>query len=443
MNVIKSIDPGSVAEELEIEPGDILLTINGEKIVDIIDYMFLVNDEYLEIEIQKPDGEIWEFEIDKTYDENLGINFENPIIDHAKSCTNKCVFCFIDQLPKGMRPSLYFKDDDSRLSFLQGNFVTLTNLKDQDIDRIIRYRISPINVSVHTTDPELRKKMLNNRFAGNIMERLKQLIEGGITVNAQIVLCPGYNDGEALSRTLTDLMAFHPNLNSVAIVPIGLTQHREGLIEMVPFNASTSLETIRRVTEFQLHALETLGTRFAFLADEFYILAGVDFPEDEAYESYIQLEDGIGMIRKLGTEIDAVLKAKTAKKASPEPIRSLVITGVAAAPYLSQISAQIKAVWPQVKMDVLGVENHFFGPRITVSGLLTGRDILSAAQQYEALAEIHQILLPEAMFRSGEDVLLDDMTREMIENMLGKPVYKVACEGDALLTVLMNGGHHV
>jgi putative radical SAM enzyme (TIGR03279 family) len=443
MNVIKSIDPGSVAEELEIEPGDILLTINGEKVVDIIDYMFLVNDEYLEIEIQKSDGEIWELEIDKTLDENLGINFENPIIDHAKSCTNKCVFCFIDQLPKGMRPSLYFKDDDSRLSFLQGNFVTLTNLKDQDIDRIIRYRISPINVSVHTTDTELRKKMLNNRFAGNIMERLKQLIDGGITVNAQIVLCPGYNDGEALSRTLTDLMAFHPNLNSVAIVPIGLTKHRDGLIEMVPFNAATSLETIERVSQFQSRAFEALGTRFAFLADEFYILAGVEFPADEAYEAYIQLEDGIGMIRKLVTEIEVAIKAKVTKKIKSQPRRSLIVTGVAAAPYLMQMGKKIESALPQVRMDVLKVENRFFGPRITVSGLLTGKDIISAVQQYEALDEIHQILLPDAMFRSGEEVLLDDMTREMLENMLGKPVYKVACEGDALLTVLMNGGHHV
>ena len=224
MNRIKTVDKGSIAEEIDIEVGDILLTINNQPVVDIIDYMFLTNDETIEIEIQKPDGEIWAIEIDKDYDEPLGIEFENPIIDQAKRCTNNCVFCFIDQLPKGMRDSLYFKDDDSRLSFLQGNFVTLTNLKDADIDRIIRYRISPINVSVHTTDPELRVKMLGNRFAGNILERLKLLIDGGITVNVQIVLCPGYNDGDALKRTLSDLVGFHPNLKSIAIVPIGLTK---------------------------------------------------------------------------------------------------------------------------------------------------------------------------------------------------------------------------
>ena len=308
MNQIKTVEPGSIAEELEIEVGDQLISINQQPVVDIIDYMFLSNDEFVEIEIEKSNGEIWTLDIEKEYDEPIGITFENPIIDDAKRCTNNCVFCFIDQLPKGMRPSLYFKDDDSRLSFLQGNFVTLTNLKEPDIERIIRYRISPINVSVHTTDPELRKKMLGNRFAGNIMERLKKLVDGGIVVNAQIVLCPGYNDGDALDKTLTDLMTLHPNLNSVAIVPIGLTNHRQGLIQMEGFVQKNAAETINRVHAFQSKAYKKLKTRFAFLADEFYIQAILPFPEDNAYESYIQLEDGIGMIRKLTTEIEEFLK---------------------------------------------------------------------------------------------------------------------------------------
>ena len=448
MNRIKSVDKGSIAEELEIEVGDILLTINEQPVVDIIDYMFLTNDEVIEIEIQKPDGEIWAFDIEKEYDESLGIEFENPIIDHAKRCTNSCVFCFIDQLPKGMRESLYFKDDDSRLSFLQGNFVTLTNLKDDDINRIIRYRISPINVSVHTTDPELRKKMLGNRFAGNIMERLKQLCDGGITVNAQIVLCPGYNNGEALTHTLMDLMTLAPNLNSVAIVPIGLTRHREGLIYMEAFNQETASETIQRVKAFQEVALSKLKSRFAFLADEFYIKAEVDFPSDEEYEDYIQLEDGVGMIRKLMTEVDFVLSSESTSKVKSSQmekdkrqVRSALVTGVAAAPYLEQIAQQIEVVYPYLKIDVIAIQNEFFGERITVSGLITGIDIMKQAEHLK-MKSIDQILLPSSMFRAEEEVLLDDVTLTELQTFFNIPVIKVATEGHALIKQLLYGGTH-
>lgn len=451
MNRIKSVDKGSIAEELEIEVGDILLTINEQPVVDIIDYMFLTNDEVIEIEIQKPDGEIWAFDIEKEYDESLGIEFDNPIIDHAKRCTNSCVFCFIDQLPKGMRESLYFKDDDSRLSFLQGNFVTLTNLKDDDINRIIRYRISPINVSVHTTDPELRKKMLGNRFAGNIMERLKQLCDGGITVNAQIVLCPGYNNGEALTHTLMDLMTLAPNLNSIAIVPIGLTRHREGLIHMEAFNQATAYETIQRVTAFQEVALAKLKSRFAFLADEFYIKAEVDFPPDSDYEDYIQLEDGVGMIRKLMTEVDSVLSSEstTSKSKSKsnqidqehKQIHFALVTGVAAAPNLERIARQIEEVYPTLTIDVITIQNEFFGERITVSGLITGIDIMKQAEHLK-LKSIDQILLPSSMFRADEEVLLDDVTLTELQTFFNIPVIKVATEGHALIKQLLYGGTH-
>ena len=451
MNRIKSVDKGSIAEELEIEVGDILLTINEQPVVDIIDYMFLTNDEVIEIEIQKPDGEVWAFDIEKEYDESLGIEFDNPIIDHAKRCTNSCVFCFIDQLPKGMRESLYFKDDDSRLSFLQGNFVTLTNLKDDDINRIIRYRISPINVSVHTTDPELRKKMLGNRFAGNIMERLKQLCDGGITVNAQIVLCPGYNNGETLTHTLMDLMTLAPNLNSIAIVPIGLTRHREGLIHMEAFNKETAYETVQRVTAFQEVALSKLKSRFAFLADEFYIKAEVDFPADADYEDYIQLEDGVGMIRKLMTEVDSVLSSEstTSKSKSKsnqidqehKQIHSALVTGVAAAPYLVRLARQIEAVYPNLTIDVITIQNEFFGERITVSGLITGIDIMKQAEHLK-LKSIDQILLPSSMFRADEEVLLDDVTLTDLQTFFKIPVIKVATEGHALIKQLLYGGTH-
>lgn len=440
MNRIKSIETGSIAEELEIEAGDILISINGEPIIDIIDYMFLTNDDTIEMEIQKPDGEVWTYEIDKDFDEPLGIEFDNPIIDHAKRCTNKCVFCFIDQLPKGLRETLYFKDDDSRLSFLQGNFVTLTNLKETDIDRIIRYRISPINVSVHTTDPELRIRMLGNRFAGNIMQRLERLILGGITVNAQVVLCPGYNDGEALDRTLNDLVNFHPNLNSVAIVPIGLTKHRDGLIPMQAFDQTTALDVIKRVEAFQTEVFKKLSTRFAFLADEFYIQAKVPFPDDAAYESYIQLEDGIGMIRKLTTEVEALL-GKKAKKTHRKNVA--VITGVAAAPYLIEIMKKIEMCYPDIKVKVIEIENRFFGEKITVAGLITGTDIIEQITESDSLSDIDFALMPSAMFRADEEVLLDDVTLSDLESRFGIPVFKVETEGKALMNALLDGGTNV
>lgn len=440
MNRIKSIETGSIAEELEIEAGDILLSINGEPIIDIIDYMFLTNDDTIEMEVQKPDGEVWTYEIDKDFDEPLGIEFDNPIIDHAKRCTNKCVFCFIDQLPKGLRETLYFKDDDSRLSFLQGNFVTLTNLKETDIDRIIRYRISPINVSVHTTDPELRIRMLGNRFAGNIMQRLERLILGGITVNAQVVLCPGYNDGEALDRTLNDLVNFHPNLNSVAIVPIGLTKHRDGLIPMQAFDQTTALDVIKRVEAFQTEVFKKLSTRFAFLADEFYIQAKVPFPDDAAYESYIQLEDGIGMIRKLTTEVEALL-GKKAKKTHRKNVA--VITGVAAAPYLIEIMKKIEMCYPDIKVKVIEIVNRFFGEKITVAGLITGTDIIEQITESDSLSDIDFALMPSAMFRADEEVLLDDVTLSDLESRFGIPVFKVETEGKALMNALLDGGTNV
>ena len=441
MNRIKSIEKDSIAEELEIEVGDILLTINGEPIVDIIDYMFLTNDESLEMEIKKANGEVWTYEIEKDFDEALGLEFENPIIDHAKRCTNKCVFCFIDQLPKGLRETLYFKDDDSRLSFLQGNFVTLTNLKEADIDRIIRYRISPINVSVHTTDPELRKKMLGNRFAGNILERVKKLVDGGITVNAQIVLCPGYNDGDALDKTLDDLIPFYPNLNSIAIVPIGLTRHREGLLPMEAFNPETAKDAIERVQAFQKHALKRLKTRFAFLADEFYIQAEMPFPTDEAYESYIQLEDGIGMIRKLQTEVEQLLAKPRNVDVTHKKIA--LITGTAAAPFLEKIATNIEKTYPELEIKIVAIENRFFGERITVSGLITGVDIVTQIAESDSLFGIDYALMPSAMFRADEEILLDDMTRSELELRFGIPIFKVETEGKALLSALLDGGTNV
>ena len=290
-NEIKEITPGSIAEEVELEPGDRLLSINGNEVIDIIDYKYLVTDEELVIEVEKPDGEIWEIEIEKEYDEDLGIIFREGILDKPMKCHNKCIFCFIDQLPNGMRNTLYFKDDDSRLSFLQGNFLTLTNMKSEDIDRIIKYKISPINVSVHTTNPELRVQMLNNRFAGNIYEILKKLSAGGITINTQVVCCPGINDGKELTRTIEDLYALYPNVNSVAVVPIGVTKHRQNLPHLKTFDKETSFKQIEDVEKLQEKYMKEIGEPFVRLSDEFYIVAEKKLPFADHYAGFKQIED--------------------------------------------------------------------------------------------------------------------------------------------------------
>lgn len=435
MNLITKVAENSIASEMEIEVGDILLSINGHPVEDILDFMYLTQDDFIVLEVQKKNDEVWELEIEKDFDEPLGIDFDNPIMDSAKSCSNKCVFCFIDQLPKGMRESLYFKDDDSRLSFLQGNFVTLTNLKEKDIDRIIAYRISPINVSVHTTNPELRKTMLNNRFADQIMPRLKKLTENGIIINAQVVLCPEYNDKDELDRTLEDLITFYPDLNSVAIVPIGKTRYREGLKPVKSVDEAVASDTVSRVHAFQEHALKTIGSRFAFLADEFYIKAGQDFPPDEAYEGYLQFEDGVGMVRCMTEQLLTALKVKQKVE---DGKRVAIITGVAAYPAMQKMVAYIREVYPQFIIDVHEVVNDFFGEEITVTGLLTGQDIMKV-QLHEDVA---YVLLSEAVFRANETVLLDDVTLKHLSEHFKCPVLKVENNGASFLSCLLNGGNN-
>lgn len=295
-NRISKVLAGSIAEEMEIEKGDVLLKINGRPVKDIIDYLFMISDEYLELEVRKPDGEIWLLEIEKDYDEELGLEFKHPIMDHARNCRNKCVFCFIDQLPEGMRETLYFKDDDSRLSFLQGNFVTLTNVSEDELHRMVDYNISPINVSIHTTNPELRVKMLGNKNAGEVYKRLKFLGEQRVEMNGQIVLCPGFNDGVELDRTLKDLHDLPGGLNSIAIVPIGLTKFRDGLAPATGYDKVMAQAVIKQVEKWQSYFLEKRGTRFAFLSDEFYVLAEQDRPEYDAYEGFVQIENGVGLM---------------------------------------------------------------------------------------------------------------------------------------------------
>lgn len=420
--IIDDITPGSIAEELDIKKGDKLISVNGEYIEDILEYRFLICDESIIVEIEKPDKEIWELDIEKDYDEDLGLMF-NGIIDNQKSCCNKCIFCFIDQLPKGMRKTLYFKDDDTRLSFLQGNFVTLTNLKDKDIEKIIRFRISPINISVHTTDMELRKMMLNNKNAGRLLEQLKRLKDGGIEMKAQIVLCPGINDGKQLDKTVEDLYRFYPQLNCIAAVPVGLTKYRAGLYPLFEYNKNSALKIIKQVELMQDYYFEKIGTRFIFLSDEFYISASKELPPYKNYEDFYQLENGVGIIRLFQKEIQSSLNEIKYNDFIPQ--NATIITGEYGEPYLKEAANKIMKKLTGIKLDVIGVSNEFFGTSIKVSGLITGKDIISQLNHKNISKNI---LIPDNMLRNGERVFLDDLTIEDIEKDLNVKI--IICKQD-------------
>lgn len=425
-NTISKVKPGSIAEELEIEVGDKLISINEKEVKDIIDYKFLMADEDIVALIEKADGEIWELEIEKDYDEDLGVEFEDSIMDKAKSCSNKCIFCFIDQLPKGMRETLYFKDDDSRLSFLQGNFVTLTNMTDEDINRIIEYKISPINVSVHTTNPELRQKMLSNRFAGNVYERLVKLSRGGIKVNCQVVSCPGVNNGEELIKTVEDLYKLHPSIENVAVVPVGITKFREGLFDMTLYNKETSLMEIEGVKKIQEKYINEIGYPFVRLSDEFYVTAEVDVPTKDFYDKFDQLEDGVGMIRIFRENIkEGLSNLLPYKKGS-----FTLITGTSAYKEIEAAAEEIQKVNTNIKVQVNPIVNNFFGSTITVAGLLTGSDIKKQLKDDE-LGDY--IIIPRNILRAGEEVFLDDVTVEELEKYFNKRILICEYTGEDLI----------
>ena len=435
-HIIRNIEAGSVAEEMGIEPGDVLLAINGTEITDIFDYQYLIQDDYIEVSILKQDGEEWLLEIDKEYDEDLGIVFENGLMDEYRSCRNKCIFCFIDQMPQGMRETLYFKDDDSRLSFLQGNYVTLTNMSDEDVERIIKYRLSPINISFQTTNPELRCMMLNNRFAGQALEQVKKLYDAGITMNGQIVLCKGINDGAELMRSISDLTAYLPHLESVSVVPVGLSRYRDGLYPLEPFHKEDAREVLQCIHEWQNKIYPEYGLHFVHASDEWYVLAEEELPEAERYDGYLQLENGVGMLRLLLDEFDeamAQLNEENVKYESCSGEMS-VVTGRLAYPYMLDLARQMMARFSNLNIHVYAITNDFFGEQITVSGLLTGRDIIHQLQG-KKLGD--RVLLPQNVLRSGEDYFLDDVTVEEMENALQVKVDIVKSSGhDFVHTVL-------
>lgn len=411
-HVISKVRDGSIAMELELEPGDRLIAINDKEIEDVFDYQYMAEDEYIVLTVIKKNNEEWELEIEKEYGEELGIEFENGLMDEYRSCRNKCMFCFIDQMPKGMRETLYFKDDDSRLSFLQGNYVTLTNMSDKDINRIIEYKLSPINISIHTTNKELRCKMLNNRFAGTALDKIDTLYKAGIEMNGQIVLCKGVNDGEELDKSISDLSKYIPHLRSVSVVPVGLTKFRDNLYPLEPFNKEDAKEVLGIIHGWQEKLYKEYGTHFIHAGDEWYILAGEDFPKEERYDGYLQLENGVGMIRLLENEFQKVYNElegdALARKVS-------IATGVLAYEFIKGFAEKLESKFINTDIKVYKIINNYFGERITVSGLITGTDLIEQLKGRE-LGE--RLLLPCNVLRSGENVFLDDITVSQLENAL-------------------------
>ena len=431
-HIVKSLMPGGIGEELGIEPGDKLLAINGSEIQDVFDYYYYEESEQLLLLIEKPDGEEWELEIEKDEDESLGIEFDQSLMDEYRSCRNKCMFCFIDQMPKGMRETLYFKDDDSRLSFLQGNYITLTNMSDHDVERIVKYRLEPINISFQTTNPELRCKMLHNRFAGRALKIIDRLYEAETPMNGQIVLCKGVNDGAELERSISDLSKYAPVMQSVSVVPVGLSKYRDGLYPLEPFTKEDACATIDMIERWQKKIYAEHGIHFIHASDEFYTLAERELPEEERYDGYIQLENGVGMLRLMATE---VANALDKVEGNDEPGFVSLATGRLPYPYMEKYAGWIRKKFPNRTINIYPIRNDFFGERITVSGLITAKDLIAQLKD-KNLGEY--LLLPINMFRIGETVFLDDLTAEDVEKALQVKIRIVKSDGQDFVHAILD-----
>ena len=469
-HLIREVYPDSIAEAMEIEPGDVLLRINNQKIEDVFDYRYMIKDEYVEVLIRKPDGEEWLLEIEKEYDDDLGVEFENGLMSDYRSCSNKCIFCFIDQMPPGMRETLYFKDDDSRLSFLQGNYITLTNMKQKDVDRIIEMQLAPINISVQTTNPELRCKMLHNRFAGEKLKFLDDLYAGHVEMNGQIVLCKGVNDKDELKRSIEDLMKYLPFMRSVSVVPAGLSKYREGLYPLELFDKEEAEEVIDLIESYQKKAYDEFGLHFIHASDEWYILAERDFPEEGRYDGYIQLENGVGMMRLLRDEFyhafEELQESEEYPKLKEGIARTFTIaTAKLAYPTIQEFADRITETFPKVKITVACIRNDFFGETITVSGLITGQDLTAQIKEYQENSRKHfvekisnakkfvdnigsadknvhglgeDLIIPCNMLRTGERVFLDDWTVEDVEQKLGMRLIPIESGGGDFVEAILN-----
>lgn len=436
MTVIQSVDAHSPARRAGVRAGEKLLQVNGHPIVDVLDYKFYTYDPALTLSLEGPSGKRRTVKVRKQEGEELGLNFETYLMDKARCCANRCIFCFVDQLPKGMRDTLYFKDDDARLSFLMGNYITMTNLSQRELDRIVELRISPINISVHATDPELRSMLLGNRNGGRLMEIMKRFAQAHIIMNCQIVACPGINDGEHLQKTMEDLAILYPYVKSVSVVPVGLTCHREGLHPLQPYDAPKASAVLDQVESFAEDCLTKYGSRIFWCSDEFYLRAGRPIPDDEYFEDYTQLENGVGMLRLLRTEFDSALRL-----ADPvESVRPYAIAcGVDAAAWMKEIVDRA-AEKCHTKGNVYPIVNHFLGETITVSGLVTGGDLIAQLKGRDLGT---RLLLPVNMLRHGEDVFLDDVTLADVERELRVEVVTVNQDGfdlcDAIFEIREGG----
>ena len=429
-NTVKSIDEASPLKNT-VNAGDSIVSINGNRIVDVLDYKFYAYDAALDIVLMRAGGEEYTVHVDKDEGGDLGLDFESYLMDTPRSCANNCIFCFIDQLPHGMRPTMYFKDDDARLSFLLGNYITLTNLSEREIQRIIDLHVSPVNVSVHTTNPELRCMMLQNRNAGDSLEVMRRFAKSGIVMNCQVVCCPGINDGDELKRTMKDLSELYPSVKSVSVVPVGLTDHREGLYKLTAFTPGSAAEVIKTVESFAEGCYKKYGSHIFYCGDELYLKADMKIPGDEYYEDYYQLENGVGMLRLLETEFDSALRLSE----KPEkPRRFTVATGLAAQPLFEKLVCKVNDKYDTIKGSVYGIVNDFFGHDVTVSGLITGQDLINQLKGRD-LGDC--VLISYSMLRREEMDFLDSVTLEEASNALGVPVIPTEADGFELLDAML------
>lgn len=430
---ITSVEPGSPARRARIHKGDTLISINGNAITDVLDYRFYMTDEHLKILLCDQEKKLRTVVVEKDEYDDLGLEFETYLMDRQMGCKNACIFCFVDQTPPGMRKSLYFKDDDTRMSFLFGNYTTLTNLKEGDIQRIIKMHISPINISIQTMNPALRVQMMKNPFAGESLKFVRMLTEGGIKINTQIVLCPGYNDGEQLEYSLSELAKLGPNVQSIAVVPVGLTRYREKLTPLRGFFPQEAVEVVKTMERWGEYFCKEYGTRTAYASDEFYILAGKDFPPYEFYEDFAQLENGVGMMTLMQHDFAQALKEAQLEQ-SPAAHRCTIATGQLAYPMMQDFAERVQQAFPQVQVQVKKIRNDFWGPTITVAGLITGQDLLA---QLEGLDLGSELLIPANMLRHEQDRFLDDLTLEQVQETLGMPVLPVENDAFELLARML------
>ena len=434
MAEIVSVSEGSAAQKAGIKAGDWLLEINGNPIRDVLDYRFYVTEKKVTLKLHRG-ADIFDVTIEKDEYDDPGLEFASYLMDEKRSCRNKCVFCFIDQLPCGMRDTLYFKDDDSRLSFLQGNYVTLTNMTDEDLDRIVKMHITPVNVSVHTTNPELREKMMKNRFAGRIIEQMERLAKGGVQMNCQLVICKGLNDGQELARSMKELEAFYPHVDSVSVVPAGLTKHRDGLYPLEPFEKEDAERLIDQVNAFGQECKKKHGVRMFYVADEAYVKAERPLPPEEYYDGYPQIENGVGMMTSMEAEVDFELDYLAEDYDIGKKREISVATGAAAYEYLSRLVAKIEKICYNTTIRVYKIENDFFGRSVTVAGLICGGDLIAQLQGRE-LGE--KLVLPTVMLRADGDLFLDGVSANRVQERLGVPVCYCECEGAAFIRALLS-----